>query len=258
MEAEVKKRDNNRLGDLLDVLKRCWWLMVIVLFVSSTTMFIYSKITYKAQYTASISIWAMKNIGTDSNVQSADLSMATYMVNDYKLQLVGDEVVSRVQKAVANHKNYRGVSVSQLRGSVSVSHEDDTRILKLSVTARDPKVAKELADTWGKTFCTYINEDKFGEQMVTFDEALEPTAPSNSISMAKVLLVGLLGAAIVYGIFFLRVVLDDRINTVDDIEKHLGLTVLGAIPNKNAVLPKKSTHHRRSSSGSHHHHHHSH
>ena len=239
MENEVKLNSLN-FGELLDVLKKCWWLMLIVLMVGSTSMYAYSNATYKEKYTATVSIWAMKNIGTESSVQTSDLSMATYLVNDYKLQLVSDAMVSRVQK----NPQYSNMSISQLKSMVSVSHEEDTRILKLSATADTRDEAKDLADTWGYAFCTYINEDKFGEDMVSFDEALTPTSPSNGISITKVLLVGILGAALIYGVFFLRYALDDKLYSAEDVEKYLGLTVLGAIPNKNTVVPKKDTSHR--------------
>lgn len=41
----------------------------------------------------------------------------------------------------------------------------------------------------------------------------------------------LLAVVVVYGIFVLTYVLDDKIKTPDDVEKYLGLTVLGLIPN---------------------------
>ena len=241
MENEVKQNTLN-FGELLDVLKKCWWLMLIVCLIGSTSMYIYSHATYKEEYTASVSIWAMKNIGTESSVQTTDLSMANYLVNDYRLQLVSDAVISRVKQA--DPPAYGNMTVSQLRSRVTISHEEDTRILKLSARAGTREEAKKLADTWGYTFQTYINEDKFGEQMVSFDEALTPTAPSNSVSIAKVLLIGILGAALVYGIFFLRFALDDKIYSNEDVEKYLGLTVLGAIPNKNSVVPKKDSNYR--------------
>ena len=87
MENEVNQNEN-KIGDLLEVLKKCWWLMLIVCIIGSASMYAYSKVTYKEEYTASISIWAMKNIGTDSNVGTNELTIATYIVNDYKEQLV--------------------------------------------------------------------------------------------------------------------------------------------------------------------------
>ena len=236
MENETKQTEN-RIGDLLVVLKRCWWLMLLVCVLATSSMFAYSKFTYQPQYTATISIWALKNIGTGTSVQSGDLSMAIYMVNDYKCQLTSDAVVHMVQQSKPLYKKR---SIASLRSSVTVSHTEDTRILYLSARASTPEGAKELADTWGTEFCEYIS-GKFAEEvMVSYDAALEPTSPSNPISIAKSLLIGILGALLVYGIFFVKSIMDDRINSTEDVEKYLGLTVLGAIPNKNVVAPKGS------------------
>ena len=124
---------------------------------------------------------------------------------------------------------------------MSVNHDEDTRILVLSATSETKEGAKKLADTWGDTFCTYINEEKFGEQMVTFDEALLPINPSNAVSLSTALLIGILCAILVYGIFFVQFILDDRLNSAEDVERYLNLTVLGTIPNKQAANSKRGS-----------------
>ena len=231
------RQNENKLGDLLEILKKCWWVMLIVFALASTTTYIYSNVTYQPQYTATVSIWVLKNVGTESGFQATDVSVATYLVNDYRELLTSDAVVDRVQKS---SPTFEKISIAALRSSVSVSHIQETRILTLSATANSKEGAKKLADTWGNTFCTYINDEKMnGEQMVTYDDALTPINPSNPISFSKILLMGILAAALAYAVFFVRFVLDDKINSADDVEKYLGLTVLGAIPNKNAVVAKR-------------------
>jgi hypothetical protein len=51
---------------------------------------------------------------------------------------------------------------------------------------------------------------------------------------------GLLTAVVVFGIYVVVYILDDKIKTADDVEKYLGLTVLGLIPNSNAELDPRS------------------
>ena len=243
MENEIKQNESqqneNKLGDLLEVLKKSWLIMLIVFALASTSMYIYSKATYQPEYTATVSIWVLKNVGTESGFQATDVSVATYLVNDYRELLTSDAVVDRVQKS---SPNFEKIPLAALRSRVAVSHIEETRILKLSATSNTKEGAKKLADTWGNTFCTYINDEKMnGEQMVTYDDALTPINPSNPVSFSKILLVGILAAALVYAFFFIRFVLDDKINSADDVEKYLGLTVLGAIPNKNVVNPKRSS-----------------
>ena len=62
-----------------------------------------------------------------------------------------------------------------------------------------------------------------------------PEKPSNPISVLKILLGAFVAAVLVYGIYFIRFILDDKINAPEDVEKYVGLNVLGAIPNKNQL-----------------------
>ena len=47
-----------------------------------------------------------------------------------------------------------------------------------------------------------------------------------------VLLVAFMFAMVVYAIYLIRFLMDDKINTPEDVEKYLGLSLLGQIPNK--------------------------
>ena len=224
-----------RATDLWSILKRCWWIMLIALVVVTVTVYLFLNATHQDKYTATVSIWALRNVGTEegSGTSSTDVSIANYLVNDYKLMITNDAVVEKV----INAQNLTSVTPDQMRGMISITHEANTRILKLSVTTQSAKSAKELADAWANTFCTFINDEKMnGEQMVTpVGEARMPEQPSNPISMVKILLIAFVAAVLVYGIYFLRFILDDKVNNAEDVERYLGLNVLGAIPNKHSV-----------------------
>ena len=55
--------------------------------------------------------------------------------------------------------------------------------------------------------------------------------PCNTTSMTTYMLVGMIAAVLVYSIYLIIYLLDDRIRTEEDIERYLGLSVLGDIPN---------------------------
>ena len=75
-----------------------------------------------------------------------------------------------------------------------------------------------------------------------YEETVEvPQTPSNPISKLAILLAALIGAAAVYGVFFVLHLLDDKINDADDVQNILGISVLGEIPNERDV----STHKKR-------------
>jgi len=200
-------------------------------------MFMYMKKTHVPMYTAKTSIWALKNAdGSGNTVEAQDVSIATYLVNDYKEKLVGPTERQLVSDALKTQgKNY---SESVLASMVSVSHKEESRIITLSVRATTPEDAQLIANTWSKIFDTHLSELMSGDKMVVTEDALLPRGISNPLSPIKAGLIGCLMAGLVYAIFFLKFKLDDKINSADDVERYLGLTVLGAIPNRNEVATK--------------------
>lgn len=230
MEEEIKQTEI-KLSDLWTILKKCWWLMGIVLIVVAVAVFVLLKATHEDEYTAQVGIWAIKTDGSDSNSTSNgyyDMVIATNLVSDYKLLATTDEVLGRVIAA-----NNWAISVGDFREMVTVSHETNTRVLYLSVTTLSAESARVATESWSQIFCDYITELRGEEMIKTIGATPLPEKPSNPISIFQILLIAFLAAILVYGIYFVRFVLDDKVNSPDDVSRYLGLNVLGAIPNKN-------------------------
>ena len=231
MEEEIKQTEIN-LTDLWVIFKKCWWLMAIVGIVVAVAVGTFLNVTHQDEYTARVGIWAIKD-GADQNNASGnyqDILSSTYLVNDYKLLATSDEVLSRVISA-----NNWAISVADFRKKVTVTHENDTRVLYFSVTTPSAESAKVATESWSQIFCDYITELRGEEMIKTIGATPLPEKPSNPISALKILLVAFVAAVLVYGIYFIRFILDDKINQPEDVEKYLGLNVLGAIPNKNQL-----------------------
>ena len=75
--------------------------------------------------------------------------------------------------------------------------------------------------------------------------------PSNVTGLTTYLLVGVIVAVLCYSIFLIAFLLDDRIRTEEDIQKYLGLSILGDIPNMKQA-DKKSYGYGSYGYGSHH------
>jgi hypothetical protein len=57
--------------------------------------------------------------------------------------------------------------------------------------------------------------------------------------MLKIALIALVAAIAVYGVFFVLYLLDDKISTAEDVEKYLGVNMLGQIPNREEAQRRK-------------------
>ncbi len=220
-----------RLADLWSILKRCWWMMLAVLIVVFAVTYIITVSTHVDEYTASATVWALgSNASGSGNTTTSDVSIGTYLVKDYQELILTPGVLEEVlQKA-----SISGISATKLRSMISVTNSSGSRVLTISVTTTDKTTSAKLANTLVDVFCNRINaKNEDGKTLVTpWDAAQTPKKSSNPISMFKVILIAFVSAIAVYGVFFVMYLLDDKISTADDVEKYLGVNILGVIPNR--------------------------
>jgi capsular polysaccharide biosynthesis protein len=170
------------------------------------------------------------------NSTTGDFSIANTLVNDYMELVTMRRVINQVC-----HDTGLILSPEAFRKMVSVTSIESTRFVHVSVTAADPNRACELANSLASNACSILNDDLLNGQPYASvaNEGIPPSAPSNPISMLKLLIFAFLGAIAVYGVYFVLFLLDDKVNNADDVEKYLGLSVLGQIPNKQDVSRRK-------------------
>lgn len=226
-----------RIGDLWGILKRCWWLMLAVAVLVFSVAYIFAKATYEEEYTATAIVWALGS-NTSGSTSTSDVNIATVLIDDYIRLLTTDDLLQDVidQEGLL-------LKPAQLRNMIKVDNETNTRVMEISVTASQPSGAKAIANRLVDVFCERINaknDNADGKKLVTvWSYASIPEQPSNSVSALKIALIALVCAIAVYGVYFVLYLLDDKINTSNDVEKYLGVSMLGMIPNRQDVMRRR-------------------
>lgn len=243
MEEQKKQETEIRLQDLWAILKHCWWQLLIVLVVVSMVLYIGLSATHEDEYTASLTIYvlALPGISGEGDVNNmnntAALSWATNLINDCEILIKSHDKVLEPVKISQN----MNVELKDMERMVSIKRvSENARVLRLSFTSMSPERSAEIVNALGDQACEYFNGVCGVQILSVVDYAAVPENPSNPVSLMMILLVGMFCAVIVYAFHFLRFILDDKINNADDVEKYLGLSMLGVIPNKNDVGRRKS------------------
>ena len=128
---------------------------------------------------------------------------------------------------------------------IDITNKDGSRLIELSVTAKDKQDAVDLVNSLAQNSVQYFNWDLLQEEYSQYVNKVDPSQPdsyvelANPISLTKILLISLAVCLVLYLVFFLLYVLDDKINTAEDIEKYLGLNMLGQIPYRHDHKGKK-------------------
>ena len=230
-------KDRNRdteidLKDLFVVFARIWWILLAVGIVVCGGLYGILKKTHVNQYTATATIYINRPSGT---LQAAQVSISNALVGDYVKLVTMDKTLEVVRATLGITPD--ALPNNKFQKMIKVSNDSDNRWIELSVTAEDPKDAVDLVDALAKASVYSFNEELLGgEHYSKYYNTVDTDNPENSvrianpISKSKIILIGLGACLIVYLIFFFLYVMDDKINTPEDVEKYLGLNILGQIP----------------------------
>ena len=165
----------------------------------------------------------------DSNtLTSDDMQTSTQLTKDYA-ELIKSRTVLEGVIAQLN----LNITYQQLLGKLTVDTSTDSRIVTIIVSDEDPYTASEMANAIRDMAAEYIQSVMDIEAVNVVDSANIPNIPSEkaSPSLAKNGVIGgLLGVIIAMAIVIIIYLTNDTIKVEEDVERYLGLSVLGSIP----------------------------
>lgn len=231
------------LTDLLVVFKKCWILLAIVGIVVGALTFTYAIMTYQEQYTAESSLVVIrKGSGSGSgSYGTGDYSVDLYMVNDVARLLKTPSFLNMVVEDLAQNPEFTGhVTVKSLERDIKIETFDDTRFVCFTNTASTKKNAELIAQSLCRLVKEQIEVNFDVDRVSIVDDGFVGNSPSNSKITMLHMVVPVLAVFGVYVVFLLIHMFDDKIRTPEDVEKYLGLNLLGMIPNIDAAGKIKS------------------
>ena len=225
----MNNRDDEMEIDLLELFrawKRKIWLIVLITFLGGSVGFAFSKLALTPQYTSTVMMYILSKETTLTSL--ADLQIGSQLTQDYKVittsRPVIEGAIDRIKEEVKKETQ------KEVSRKISIGNPTDTRILTITVTDPDPKMAKITADAVADEASEYIGDimEMIPPKVIDYGQvATEKTSPSNS---KNAMLGAMLGLVLTCGIITLQTILNDTVQTEEDVEKYLGLTVLASVP----------------------------
>lgn len=213
--------------DLLELfyyLKKRILIIVAVCLVCAVAGFVGTKLFITPEYTTNTRMYVL-NRSNENNVVTSDFQIATYVMNDYKALITGQNVT----KEVITRLNL-GMKPSTLSKRIEVTSPDNTRVLQINITDTDPQLAADIANTVREVASEQILEIMAVDAVKLVYPAETPQDPSGPNTMRNTALAGILGLVIAVGVYAVIFIMDDTIRTEEDVTRYLGLGTLGVIP----------------------------
>lgn len=238
----TKTTEINLIDLLYYILKRVW-VVLLVTFSFAAAALIFCKFFIVPEYTASARVYVLNRSSEDSLAYS-DLQSSEKLTSDFEVLITGRNITSVVIENL--HLN---MSHSELVNEISVTSPNDTRVLQISVTDKDPQLAANIANNIlgvaGEQIVPIMGIDALN---VVY-EADVPTAPSSPNTKQNVFLAAALGLFLTLIVFVIRFAMDDTIRSEDDVSKYLNLSTMGVIPKDNEAAD--INYHSKQSKGGH-------
>ena len=233
--------DEIDLLDLFFLLLSNFVFIVVGAIVVGAIVFAYNTFLVKPTYTSTTSMYVLNRNSTDSNgLNTSDLSVANYLTKDYVQMIRSRTVVENVIASLDLDMTVNGVLEE-----LTVNSQTDTRIIQISITDGDPYRARDIANMLRIKAAEHIKNVMNIEAVNVVDEANVPSTKTGPKTLRNTLIGGFIGALLVAAYFIVLYLMDDKINTAEDVESYLGLSVLGQLPIDEKLLQEKKLRDRK-------------
>ena len=211
------------LRELLGYFKTKLFTIILIIILVVIAGNVYTALTRKPMYKSDTTIVLVSETNTQNNF--TDLQMNKNLVDTYSEIIKSRKVLNPVIKNLNLKYSY-----TELKNSVTVSSVTNTEIIRVSVSNKNPKKAKEIANEIGNVFSEKIQKIYNLNNVSIVDKAIEAKSPYNINYVKDNIIYVAIGLVLSCGLVFIKFYFDTTIKTSEEIENKLGLTVVGIVP----------------------------
>lgn len=220
--------EENEVIDLTEILSAVRQHLLELIFVTLAAAlvgFMASKFLMTPKYDSSALMIVNTRQDVNANVTSDQINSATKLVSTYSIIIKSDTVLQQVIDNLGLNLTY-----AQLNKRVTVAAVDDTQVMKITVQSDSPEWARQVCEQIITVAPDVIKEAVEAGSVKVISNPSLATEPVSPNIMKNTMLAAAVGFVLVIGIIVLQVLLDNKINTEEDVTKYLDMTVLGVIP----------------------------
>lgn len=213
------------LTEILSAVRQHLLELIFVTLVAALVGFTASKFLMNPKYDSSALMIVNTRQDVNANVTSDQINSATKLVSTYSIIIKSDTVLQQVIDNLGLNLTY-----AKLNKRVTVAAVDDTQIMKITVQSDSPEWARQVCEQIITVAPDVIKEAVEAGSVKVISNPSLATEPVSPNIKKNTMLAAAVGFVLVIGIIVLQVLLDNKINTEEDVTKYLDMTVLGVIP----------------------------
>lgn len=213
------------LGELFSYFIQRIYIIIIAVLVCLICGITYTVFLKEPLYKSDVNVIVVsKEKETSSALQSE-------IIANQKLAATYRELVEsrRILKEVIKNLELK-YSVRELQEMITVENVNETEIIRITVNSKSAMEAKMIANETAEIFEKEIVDIYNLENVSIIDKAELASSPYNVNLIKDSVIYFALGLVLSCGIIFVIYYFDNTIKSVEQIEKHLGIPVIGTVP----------------------------
>lgn len=212
------------LSEYVQILRRRGWVMLLLAVVTAASALVFSLLQTPV-YKATVDILVQPARTDFGLTQSAKLLLRSY-VSWMNTRNNAQRVIDQLQL---------DVTPETLLGDVTIASDDSRFVIQVDVKSEDLELASAVAQEWSNLFVQWRQDENARQRREDRVEALQLDAPrvvqhtpKIKINVAAGALLGVLLGGVIA--FWLESSQAGLVRSPEDVERGLGLAVLGVVP----------------------------
>lgn len=224
MEEEIELRQ------YWEVLRKRWMIVVALPLIAALSSGMISFFVIKPVYQASTTLIVGKKASEGGQAAAQMLDNSVLLANQQLAKTYATIAQSRtVEQNVIKDLNLP-LTVEGLDKLISINPVKTTEVLEIMVNNTKPELAAAIANSMATEFSKAVIQIKKVDSVSIVDTAVTPDKPVKPNKILNILLAFVVGLVTAVGLAFLLEYMDNTLKTANDVEKLLGIPVLGVIP----------------------------
>ncbi|WP_346880185.1 YveK family protein [Clostridium sp. UBA3061] len=213
------------LGEILEVLKKRWKLILIVTLLATLVSGLVSFFLISPKYEASTKLFIGKEAGAEAGYDQSEIAMYQKLMKTYSEAIKTRDLVGRAIN-VANSN----LTEDEVLKKLTVVTVADTQILQIKIDDKDPTMAATMVQAITNEFVTTSKVLVPNGNIKVIESVKVPEIPVSPNKKMNIAIAFLLGLMVSVGVSFLLEFLDNTYKNREQLEKELDIPVIGTIP----------------------------
>jgi len=213
------------LGEILEVLKKRWKLILIVTLLATLVSGLVSFFLISPKYEASTKLFIGKEAGTEAGYDQSEIAMYQKLMKTYSEAIKTRDLVGRAIKGANSN-----LTEDEVLKKLTVVTVADTQILQIKIDDKNPNMAATMVQAITNEFVTTSKVLVPNGNIKVIESVKVPEIPVSPNKKMNIAIAFLLGLMVSVGISFLLEFLDNTYKNREQLEKELDIPVIGTIP----------------------------